>query len=141
MARAFTLYIAMKIWGRSLVVCLGLLCLSAAHGQQYTIQTLAGNGSAAFTGDNGAAGLAQLNSPGAVALDSKGTLYIADTGNHCIRMVSNGKITTIAGTGGTIGFSGDQAAATAATLNAPAGLAFDSKGNLYIADTDRKSVV
>ena len=125
----------MKIWGRSLVVCLGLLCLSAAHGQQYTIQTLAGNGSAAFTGDNGAAGLAQLNSPGAVVLDSKGNLYIADTGNHCIRMISGGTITTIAGTGGTIGYSGDKAAATAALLNAPSGLAFDSAGNLYIADT------
>jgi uncharacterized protein (TIGR03437 family) len=116
-------------------VCLSLLCLSAAHGQQYTIQTLAGNGSAAFTGDNGAAGLAQLNSPGAVVLDSKGNLYIADTGNHCIRMISGGTITTIAGTGGTIGYSGDKAAATAALLNAPSGLAFDSAGNLYIADT------
>ena len=55
----------MKIRGRSIVVCLGVLCLSAAWGQQYTIQTIAGNGSAAFTGDNGAAGSAQLNSPGA----------------------------------------------------------------------------
>jgi uncharacterized protein (TIGR03437 family) len=116
-------------------VCLGLLCLSAARGQQYTIQTLAGNGSAAFTGDAGAAGSAQLNSPGAVTLDSSGNVYIADTGNHCIRKISGGTITTIAGTGGTIGFSGDGAAATAALLNAPSGLAFDSKGNLYIADT------
>jgi uncharacterized protein (TIGR03437 family) len=134
-ARTFTLYIAMKIRGRSIVVCLGLLCLSAAHGQLYTIQTIAGNGSAAFTGDAGAAGLAQLNSPGAVALDSSGNLYIADTGNHCVRKISGGTITTIAGTGGTIGYSGDKAAATAALLNAPSGLAFDSKGNLYIADT------
>src|ERR1035437_4748249 len=112
-ARAFTLYIAMKIWGRSLVVC--LLCLSAGvsavWGQQYTIQTLAGNGSAAFAGDNGAATAAQLNSPGAVALDSKGNLYIADTGNHCIRMISGGTITNIAGTGGTVGYSVDGAAA------------------------------
>jgi uncharacterized protein (TIGR03437 family) len=125
----------MKIWGRSLVVCLGLLCLSAARGQQYTIQTLAGNGAAAFAGDNGAAAAAQLSSPGAVALDSKGNLYIADTGNHCIRMISGGTITTIAGTGGTAGYSGDKAAATSATLNSPGGLAFDSAGNLYIADT------
>jgi uncharacterized protein (TIGR03437 family) len=134
-ARAFTLYIAMKIRGRSIVMCLGVLCLSAAQGQQYTIQTIAGNGSAGFAGDNGAAGTAQLNSPGAVVLDSSGNLYIADTGNHCIRKVSNGTISTIAGTGGTIGYSGDGAAATAALLNAPSGLAFDSKGNLYIADT------
>jgi uncharacterized protein (TIGR03437 family) len=126
----------MKIRGRSLVVCLGLLCLSAARGQQqYTIQTLAGNGSAAFAGDNGDPAAAQLNSPDAVALDSKGNLYIADTGNHRIRMISvAGIITTIAGTG-TLGYSGDKAAATSATLNAPAGLGFDSSGNLYIADT------
>ena len=124
----------MKIWGRSLVVCLGLVCLSAAHGQQYTIQTLAGNGSAGFAGDNGDPAASQLNSPGAVALDSKGDLYIADTGNHRIRKISGGAITTIAGTG-TLGYSGDGAAATAATLNAPSGLAFDSKDNLYIADT------
>jgi uncharacterized protein (TIGR03437 family) len=134
-ARAFTLYIAMKIRGRSLVVCLGLLCLSAARGQQYTIQTLAGNGSAAYAGDNGAPAAAQFTSPGAVALDSKGNLYIADTGNHCIRMISGSTITNIAGTGGTAGYSGDKAAATAATLNSPSGLAFDSSGNLYIADT------
>ncbi|MCX6632346.1 MAG: SMP-30/gluconolactonase/LRE family protein [Candidatus Solibacter sp.] len=123
----------MKIRGRSFLVCLGLLCHSAAHGQQYTIKTLAGNGSAAFV--DGDLSAAQLNSPGAVALDSKGTLYIADTGNHCIRTISGSNISTFAGTCGTIGYSGDKAAATAAKLNAPAGLAFDSKDNLYIADT------
>jgi uncharacterized protein (TIGR03437 family) len=122
----------MKIWGRSLVVCLGLLCLSAARGQQYTIQTLAGNGSAGFV--DGDVTAAQFSSPNAVALDSKGNLYIADTGNQRIRMISGSTVTTIAGTG-TIGYSGDTAAATAATLNSPSGLAFDSKGNLYIADT------
>jgi uncharacterized protein (TIGR03437 family) len=122
----------MKIRGRSLVVCLGLLCLSAARGQQYTIQTLAGNGTAGFADGDLAA--AQLSSPNAVALDSKGNLYIADTGNQRIRMISGSTITTIAGTG-TIGYSGDQAAATAATMNSPSGMAFDSKGNLYFADT------
>src|SRR4029453_18156876 len=108
--RVYTVYIFMKIWGRSLVVCLGLVCLSAAHGQQYTIQTLAGNGSSGFAGDNGDPAASQLNSPGAVALDSKGDIYIADTGNHRIRKISGGAITTIAGTG-TLGYSGDGAAA------------------------------
>ena len=63
---------------------------------------------------------AQLSSPQSVALDSKGNLYIADTGNQRIRMISasGGTITTIAGTG-TIGQSGDGAAATAATLSSP----------------------
>ncbi len=124
----------MKIRGRSLVVCLGLLCYAAAWGQQYTIQTLTGNGTAGFAGDAGDPSLAQLNLPNAVALDSKGNLYIADTANQRIRMISGSTITTIAGTG-TIGYSGDTAAATAATFSSPSGLAFDSKDNLYIADT------
>jgi uncharacterized protein (TIGR03437 family) len=133
--RAFTLYIDMKIRGCSVVVCLSLLCLSAAWGQQYTIQTLAGIGTAGFAGDTGAPLLAQFSSPGAVALDASGNLYIADTVNHCIRKISGNTITTIAGTGGTAGYSGDLAAATAALLSSPSGLAFDSSGNLYIADT------
>ncbi len=133
-ARAFTLYIDMKIRGCSLVVCLGLLCFSAARGQQYTIQTLTGNGTAGFVGDNGDAAAAQLSSPNAVALDSKGNLYIADTANQRIRKISLGKITTIAGTG-MIGYSGDKAAATAATFGSPSGLALDSTDNLYIADS------
>ena len=124
----------MKIRGCSLVVCLGLLGFSAARGQQYTIQTLTGNGSGGYAGDNGDPAAAQLNSPNAVALDSKGNLYIADTVNQRIRMISGGTITTFAGTG-TIGYTGDKAAATAATFDLPGGLAFDSAGNLYIADT------
>ncbi len=124
----------MKIRGLSFAVCLGLLCLSAAHGQQYTIQTLAGAGFAGYVGDGGDPGAAQLSSPNAVVLDSKGNIYIADTGNQRIRMISGGTITTIAGNG-TAGYLGDTAAATAAELNSPSGLAFDASGNLYIADT------
>src|SRR5260370_1848091 len=86
----------MKIRGLSFAVCLGLLCLSAAHGQQYTIQTLTGNGSAGFGGDGGAPAAAQLSSPNEVTLDSKGNIYIADTGNHRVRMISGATITTIA---------------------------------------------
>jgi uncharacterized protein (TIGR03437 family) len=124
----------MKIRGLTFVACLGLLCLSAAHGQQYTIQTLSGAGFAGYIGDGGSPAAAQLSSPNAVALDSKGNIYIADTGNQRIRMISGGTINTIAGNG-TAGYLGDGAAATAAELNSPSGLAFDSSGNLYIADT------
>ena len=133
----------MKIRGCSFVVCLGLLCLSAARGQQYTIQTLAGvAGTPGYVGDNGNPLAAEFNSPNAVALDSKGNLYVADTANHCIRMISaNGSnITTIAGTGGTAGSTGDGAAATAALLNLPGGIAFDPSGNLYIADTGNHAI-
>ncbi|MGD0771575.1 MAG: SMP-30/gluconolactonase/LRE family protein [Candidatus Solibacter sp.] len=126
----------MKIRGCSLVVCLGLLSLSAARGQQYTINTIAGTaGTAGFVGDGGAPLSAEFSSPGAVALDSSGNLYIADTVNHCIRKISGNIITTIAGTGGTAGSTGDGAAATSAYLSSPSALAFDSSGNLYIADT------
>jgi len=124
----------MKIRGLFLVpVCLGALTC-AAWGQQYTITTIAGNGSAGYGGDSGDPTVAQLNSPTGLALDSKGNLYIADSANHRIRMISGGTITTVAGNG-TAGFAGDKAAATSANLNTPSGVALDSSGNLYIADS------
>ena len=76
---------------------------------------------------------AQLYAPYGVAIDSVGNAYIADSGNHRIRGVSNG-VTTIAGNG-TRGFSGDGGLAAAAHLSSPTGVAVDSAGNLYIADT------
>src|SRR3954465_9634747 len=110
----------MKIRGLSPVVCSGMLAC-AAWSQQYTISTIAGNGTAGFGGDNGAAAASQLNAPYGLAIDSKGNLYIADSSNHRVRMVSGGTIPTIAGTG-TASFSGDKAAATSATLNSPSGV-------------------
>jgi sugar lactone lactonase YvrE len=97
------------------------------------ITTVAGNGTRGFSGDGGPATSAQLYSPQGVAVDSAGNLYIADSGDNCIRKVSNGTITTVAGDG-TEGFSGDNGPATAARLSHPTGLAVDSAGNLYIAD-------
>ena len=98
------------------------------------ITTVAGNGVCCFSGDNGPAASAQLYAPGGVAMDSAGSLYIADTVNNRIRKVSNGLITTVAGNG-TQGFSGDNGPGTSAQLNRPGGVAVDSAGNLYIADT------
>ena len=97
------------------------------------ISTVAGNGTAGYSGDNGPATSAQLNYPTAVAVDAAGDLYIADTQNNRIRKVSNGAIVTIAGNG-TAGYSGDNGPAAAAQLNSPYGVALDSAGNLYIAD-------
>jgi uncharacterized protein (TIGR03437 family) len=96
---------------------------------------VAGNGTYGFSGDNGPATNAQLNGPVGVTLDSAGDLYIADQGNNCIRKVSGGVITTVAGNG-TLGFSGDNGPATNAQLNYPAGVAVDPAGNLYIADLE-----
>jgi uncharacterized protein (TIGR03437 family) len=71
---------------------------------------------------------------------SKGTLYIADSGNHCIRMISGGIISTFAGVCGTPGYSGDGAAATLANLNNPNGVAVDQNGDVLIADTSNNVV-
>jgi sugar lactone lactonase YvrE len=83
------------------------------------ITTVAGNGTPGFSGDNGPATVAQLNSPYGLAVDTAGNLYIADTGNQRIRRVSSGgAIATVAGNG-TPGFSGDGGAAIAAQLDNP----------------------
>ncbi len=98
------------------------------------ITTVAGNGTAGYSGDGGAATAAMLRDPYSVALDSAGNLYIADSSNHRVRKVDpNGTITTVAGTGDP-GFSGDGGPAASAMLNSPYGLSVDKSGNLYIAD-------
>ncbi len=99
-----------------------------------TISTVAGNGFQGYSGDNGLATNATLNTPEDMALDNSGNLYISDFGNQRIRRVSpNGTITTVAGNG-QAKYAGDGGLATQASLNGPRGLAFDPAGNLYIAD-------
>ncbi len=96
------------------------------------ITAVAGFGSSGFSGDNGPATSAQLNSPYAVAVDSAGSVYFSDSGNNRIRKVTKGIITTVAGGGTALG---DNGPATSAQLNAPLGVAVDSAGDLYIADS------
>ena len=99
------------------------------------ISTVAGNGARGFSGDGGPATGASLNGPLGVSFDSGGDLYITDGGNARVREVNQltGSISTVAGNG-TIGYSGDGGPATAASLNAPWGVAVDPTGNLYITD-------
>jgi len=98
------------------------------------ITTVAGNGSYGYSGDGGPATSAMLDYPGGVAVDPAGNLYIADTGNHCLRKVDpSGRITTVAGNG-SYGYSGDGGPATSAMLDYPGGVAVDTSGNIYIAD-------
>ena len=98
------------------------------------ITTYAGNNTAGFRGDGGAATAAQLFDPEGIVVDTAGNLFISDVGNERIRMVNDtGMITTIAGNG-TGAYSGDGGPPTAAELWFPQGLAVSRKGNLYIAD-------
>jgi uncharacterized protein (TIGR03437 family) len=103
------------------------------------ITTFAGTGAPGVSGDNGPAGAAQLNYPKGLVVDSAGNLYIADTFNQVVRKVVSGKITTVAGNG-TMGFGGDGGPATNAEFNYPTGLALDSAGNLYIADSSNHRI-
>jgi uncharacterized protein (TIGR03437 family) len=98
---------------------------------QWAVTTVAGSD---WVGDRGPATQALLFQAEGVATDSAGNLYIAEAQGHRVRQVSPaGVIRTIAGTGQP-GFSGDGGPADSAQLNAPYGLAFDNRGNLYIAD-------
>ena len=98
------------------------------------ITTVAGNGLPYYSGDGGPATNASLNSPEAVAVDTNGNLFIADTYNYCIREVdTNGIITTLAGNN-INGFSGDGGPATNASMSLVRGVAVDHAGNVFAAD-------
>lgn len=98
------------------------------------ISTVAGTGTAGYTGDGGSATAATLNSPYGIAIDGSGNLYISDSNNNVIRKVASGSISTVVGGGGTAActFNGS---ATSVSLNGPRRLAYDTTGGrLFIAD-------
>jgi sugar lactone lactonase YvrE len=108
--------------------------ISMTAGDVYTV---AGNryGLGGYSGDNGSATSALLNTPDGIAVDAAGDLFIADRANNRIREVnaSTGNISTIAGNG-TDGISGNGGPATQAELENPQNIAVDSKGDVFIAD-------
>ena len=105
-----------------------------------SILTIAGNGSASFSGDGGAANLASLNVAVDVSADRAGNLFIADQYNHRIRKIApGGIISTVAGTGAP-GYSGDGGPAVNAQINTPTGICADNAGNLYIADVGNQRI-
>ncbi|MGC2169273.1 MAG: DUF6531 domain-containing protein [Acidimicrobiales bacterium] len=115
------------------------------------IYAVAGDATAGYSGDGGAATSAEVHSPAGISVDSSGDLYIADTTNNVIRFVpaSSGSyfgesmtaddIYTVAGNG-TAGYSGDSGSATSAELDAPEGVAIDGSSGVAIADSDNKVV-
>ena len=94
-----------------------------------TVTTLAGTGSPGFA--DGLAGSAKFDSPLGLVVDSKGDLFVADSGNERIRRISGGKVSTFAGSGSTGDTDGPAASATFST---PTGLAFDNKGSMLVGD-------
>lgn len=104
------------------------------------ITTIAGKISAGYSGDGGPATDAELNNPVGLAIDKAGNIYIADDHNNVIRMVTPaGIINSVAGNG-TAGFSGDGGPATAASMDLPIGIAFDTAENMYIADVRNNKI-
>lgn len=101
------------------------------------ISTTAGTGAWGFNGDGGPAQNAWLYAPQGLSVDASGSLYIADTNNFRVRKVSNGLISTVAGGGAEAGDGGD---AVNAWLYRPTGIALDSTGNLFVADSDNYRV-
>ncbi len=117
----------MKLWTYIIIL---LFWIPNAYTAEI-IQTIAGDGIQQYGGDNGSAITASLNMPSGVAIDTAGTLYIADTDNHRIRKITNGNITTIAGNG----IKGYRDGLLA-QLNRPTGIILDNNSNIYFADTD-----
>jgi uncharacterized protein (TIGR03437 family) len=104
--------------------------VNAASGN---IATIVGNGVEGFSGDGGPATSATLNFAYGVRVDSTGRIFVADASNNRVRMVANGTISTVAGTGAD-GFSGDGGLATGAMLSFPWAVAVDASGNVLVSD-------
>src|SRR5262245_44483041 len=121
------------------VTILGSCCLAPGIGGVQApgsrIEPVAGTGQPGYSGDGGKAPEARLNQPFHCDLDGRGSLYIAEAFNHCIRKVDlkTGRITTVAGTGKK-GYGGDGGKATEATMNEPYAVAVGPSGDLYVVD-------
>ncbi len=115
-------------------------CIRKVDVRTGNISTIAGTGTAGYSGDGGSATAAELNSPFSVIVDGSGNVYIADSENNRIRRIDRaGIISTIAGTGAE-SYGGDGGPAATAQLRGPRGVAVDGSGNVYIADTGNERI-
>ncbi|MGE0885897.1 MAG: BACON domain-containing carbohydrate-binding protein [Blastocatellales bacterium] len=120
---------------------LGRTSISLAAMPPSALITVVGNGVFGTAGDGDQAAAAQMSRPWQIAFDGSGNLYVTDTDNHTVRKVApDGIITTIAGTPGLSGFSGDGGLAIEARLNAPIGVAVDGSGNVYISEAGNNRI-
>lgn len=119
-----------------LVMCSWLMAASA-FAADFTFSTLAGKSGAIVNSADGTGSAAQFSAPRGIALDSAGNLYVADASNHTIRKVTaDGVVTTLAGVAGSSGTAID----TPAKFHEPFGVAVDSAGTVYVADTNNGAI-
>ena len=115
------------------------------------VYTVAGDGTAGFSGDSGPAVSAEIHGPPGIAVDGSGNLLITDTGSNRVRVVAArtgtfygqsltaGDIYTLAGNG-TAGFSGNGGAAASAELSGPTGITVDGAGNVLFSDMSNSQI-
>jgi sugar lactone lactonase YvrE len=103
-----------------------------------TYSHVAGGGATTGCATTGAATAVSLNGPLGVAVDASGAVYVADTGNNCVRKIGSGTYAQVLGGGATTTCAA--ATATAVSLSAPEGVAVDSAGAVYVVDTGRRCV-
>jgi sugar lactone lactonase YvrE len=121
--------LAMDSSGKIYVADVNNHAIRVISGGQVT--TLAGTGTAGFL--DGPASSAQFDAPNDVAVDGSGAVYVADYGNHRIRKIAGGQVSTVAGSGTTPGFA-DGPALSARFAN-PVGVAVGASGTIYVGDT------
>jgi uncharacterized protein (TIGR03437 family) len=105
---------------------------------QGVINLVAGTGTAGSTGDGGLATSATLNSPGLLATDSAGNVYISDTGNNRVRKVASGLMSTVAGVETCCGTK--NGGATGTYIGPPGGLAVNASGTLFVSEPSLQSI-